>query len=463
MEPLQLDQSPPGGAPGATSSPIQAEAPLAKGSKDPLEHLSPNDNGASGFPGGVTASSVENSPLPHRHPQPPSFSSRVDSSDSSSAPYSSTSGPVHGHANSRHPGHVTQAKSPSPAPESRDPQLTGKQTIFKSFFRSKTYSPKVEEPKVEAPRPRMARRFSTHSFKSFIDHLMHAPSPSPHAPSSDAATPRLHHHQHSHAAAASSSAVAGSSAPSSASHRSASVTSPRGGAAIFDGSYGATTASSTEHSSGGAQRLRYNYRSTLSPDRSSTELEPLPPTFDDLLTLVQEYPDAVKWGKPSKGIVIERDARGKLGFRFVQFPVLTRDAEVGEESYTLVKEVFPGGPAEGKLKPRDRILSVNSQHLQNAHRGIGIEAVMQKCTDKKVRLIVQQPQGIRRSKLPPSHMRSRGSRAPSEVPSGIDVPGAALAAPLSPPTHHNNHQTNELTTRIQSLSISVLGLQLRDV
>ena len=80
-------------------------------------------------------------------------------------------------------------------------------------------------------------------------------------------------------------------------------------------------------------------------------------------------------------------------------------------------------------------------------QGIGIEAVMQKCTDKRVRLIVQQPQGLRRSKLPPSYLRNRAAAAASSASvegGGGAAEGSSSIQAMSPPAVRVSH-TNGTT------------------
>ena len=76
---------------------------------------------------------------------------------------------------------------------------------------------------------------------------------------------------------------------------------------------------------------------------------------------------------------------------------------------------------------------------------------MQKCTDKRVRLIVQQPQGLRRSKLPPSYFRNRASAASAaEGGGGGGGEISSSIQAMSPPAVRVSHTNGEITTNSDS-------------
>ncbi|XP_070557809.1 uncharacterized protein [Ptychodera flava] len=228
--------------------------------------------------------------------------------------------------------------------------------------------------------------------------------------------------------------------------------------------HGKQFANSTSSPSHSSQSLPTMPTYQNSPTRSAAlHRPPMQKTVsnpEELYDITLEEPHLIVWDDPSKGIEIDRDADGKLGFRYKE----VQNKENPWEVFTLVKEVFPNSPALGSLQKGDRILSVNGQHLQDTRKGINTASIVHRSQGETVRIIIQRPKGLRERKplnptdikidLPPDQRSSLPGRSEQLAESH---PSARMPHSRTSKQHHNTGTGNTVEAKKRPLSGSSIS------
>ncbi|XP_038067387.1 uncharacterized protein LOC119737261 [Patiria miniata] len=110
--------------------------------------------------------------------------------------------------------------------------------------------------------------------------------------------------------------------------------------------------------------------------------------YREVIKNVFERPDSTHWQTAIRTVKLERDDKGSLGIRYC-----TVKGEDSGTVYTLVNKVFRGGPASGKIRQGDWILSANGQPL-DSEKGNTLRSVVSANKNDPVCLIIQRPEGI---------------------------------------------------------------------